>query len=131
MPGAARTTDTVVATDTHILLVPSPGGPVPTPTPMPFNGSLVTAVSPDVIIDGLGAATAGSEARNTPPHIAPPPATFQVPPTNKGTVQQGSATVLINGKPAARLGDTVITCNDPSPLPIGRITSGSVTVMIG
>ena len=40
---AARQNDPVVGTDTHILLVPSPGGPVPTPTPLPFNGKLLSA----------------------------------------------------------------------------------------
>ena len=32
---AAKQGDQIVATDTHIVLVPSPGGPVPTPLPHP------------------------------------------------------------------------------------------------
>jgi len=35
---AAKQGDQVVATDVHIVLIPSPGGPVPTPLPHPFVG---------------------------------------------------------------------------------------------
>ena len=35
---AAKQTDRVVALDTHVIMVPAPGGAVPTPTPHPFNG---------------------------------------------------------------------------------------------
>ncbi len=55
---------------------------------------------------------------------------FQKPPSNKGTVQTGSATVLTNGKPAARNSDKVITCNDPADLPAGTIVAVG-TVLIG
>jgi uncharacterized Zn-binding protein involved in type VI secretion len=41
----------------------------------------------------------------------------------------GSPTVLINNKPAARIGDPVQTCNDPAPAPTSNIT-GASTVMI-
>jgi len=54
---AARQGDPVVGTDTHILLVPSPGGPVPTPTPLPFSGRLASGTSTDVFINGQPAAT--------------------------------------------------------------------------
>jgi uncharacterized Zn-binding protein involved in type VI secretion len=41
----------------------------------------------------------------------------------------GSATVLFNGKPAARSGDTATTCNDPADLPVGQVVaSGSVLI---
>jgi uncharacterized Zn-binding protein involved in type VI secretion len=128
---AARQNDPVVATDTHILLVPSPGGPVPTPTPLPFSGQLVGNLSPDVMINGLPAAVQGSIAQNMPPHIAPPPATFSKPPTNQGRVIIGSQTVLVNNKPLARVGDQVMTCNDPVDAPVGTITAGSPDVMVG
>jgi uncharacterized Zn-binding protein involved in type VI secretion len=127
---AAKMGDKVMATDTHILMVPSPGGPVPTPTPLPFVGTITGGCSTDVLIGGQPAAIVGSTADNVPPHICPPPATFQVPPTNKGTVMMGSTTVLINNKPAARSGDQVQTCNDPAPLPVGTIQAVG-TVMIG
>src|SRR6476620_415235 len=66
---AAKQNDKVVSVDTHILMVPSPGGPVPTPTPMPFNGILSSELSPDAMIENVAAATKGSVADNTPPHI--------------------------------------------------------------
>ena len=128
-PPAARQNDPVLGTDTHILLVPSPGGPVPTPTPLPFSGQLMLQLSADVLVNGLPAATQGSVAQNMPPHI--PPSPFSKPPTNQGRVMVGSPAVLINGKPAARMGDQVATCNDPVDLPVSSITAGSADVMWG
>jgi uncharacterized Zn-binding protein involved in type VI secretion len=132
MPPAARRTDPVLATDTHVVAVPSPTGSVPTPLPHPFSGTLQTDVSSNVLVNGLGAATVGSVAVNQPPHLPTPPGvSFLRPPSNRGTVQLGSTTVLINGRPAARLGDPVLTCNDPVDLPVGTITGGSPNVQIG
>jgi len=132
MPPAARRTDPVLATDTHIVAVPSVTGTVPTPLPHPFSRTLQTDVSSDVLINNLGAATVGSVAVNQPPHLPTPPGTsFIRPPSNRGTVQTGSATVLINGRAAARMGDPVRTCNDPVDLPVGSITAGSPDVQIG
>jgi uncharacterized Zn-binding protein involved in type VI secretion len=82
-----------------------------------------------VLIDKRPAAVVGSTATNLPPHI-PAGGPFQNPPTNQGTVLMGSLTVLINKKPAARVGDPVQTCNDPAPAPTGTI-QGVSTVMIG
>lgn len=127
-PGAKQG-DTVVGTDTHIVLVPSPGGPVPTPLPFPFDGKIMNGCSENVLIAGMPAATVGSIAVNEPPHI-PESGTFQVPPTNQGTIDKGSPTVLVNDKPAARAGDTAMTCNDPSPLPVGTVVATG-TVLIG
>jgi uncharacterized Zn-binding protein involved in type VI secretion len=128
---AAKKGDQIVATDTHIVMVPSPGGPVPTPLPHPFIGIINGGLSSDVNIMGMPAATVDSTADNTPPHIATPPGTaFQKPPANKATIKVGSATVNINGKQAARNGDTAETCNDPTDLPIGQIIAVG-TVMIG
>lgn len=129
MSPAAKQGDMVTGTDTHIVMVPTPGGPVPTPTPLPFNGKITGGCSTDVLIENRGAATVGATATNSPPHI-PPGGPFQNPPTNQGTVMKGSATVFINNKPAARSGDTVVTCNDPVPAPTSSITAVS-TVEIG
>ena len=120
----------VMAVDTHILLVPSPTGPVPTPMPHPFSGTLTGGLSTSVKIGGKAAAVVGSTATHTPPHIPMNPAAqFQKPPANKGTVQMGSLTVKINGKPAARHGDPVTTCNDPADLPAGKIIAvGTVNI---
>ncbi|WP_245931324.1 PAAR domain-containing protein [Actinokineospora auranticolor] len=130
MTPAARMGDRVVGTDIHILLVPSAGGPVPTPTPLPFTGIITDGCSRDVLICGQPAAVVGSTAENTPPHVAPPPTTFQKQPTNRGTITTGSATVLINGKCAARANDIVRTCHDPVDQPTGSIIAVS-TVDVG
>jgi uncharacterized Zn-binding protein involved in type VI secretion len=126
---AAKQGDQVIATDTHIVMIPSPGGPVPTPLPHPFVGQLDGSLSGDVNVEGKAAAVQGSTATNTPAHV-PQGGPFQKPPSNKGTVQIGSSTVFINGKPAARNGDKAITCNDPADLPVGTVVAAS-TVMIG
>jgi uncharacterized Zn-binding protein involved in type VI secretion len=126
---AAKQGDKITATDTHILLVPSPGGPVPTPTPMPFVGTIMSGVSTDVFIEGKPAATVDSIAINQPPHI-PAAGPFQKPPTNQGKIMVGSTGVFINGKPAARQGDMAMTCNDPADMPIGQVVAVG-TVFIG
>lgn len=119
---AAKLGDRVVAVDTHIVLVPSPGGPVPVPTPLPFTGTITEKCSLDVFVEGRPAAVAGSVAINEPPHL-PPEGTFADPPTDTGVITTGSATVLINGVPAARAGDVAETCNDPVPLPVGKVVA--------
>ena len=54
------------------------------------------------------------------------------PATNQGKIIMGSMTVMINNKPAARMGDTCETCNDPSPLPVGKVVvAGVPRVLIG
>ncbi len=126
---AAKQGDQVMATDTHIVMIPSPGGPIPTPLPNPFVGMLDGSLSTNVNIQGKPAAMQGSTATNSPSHI-PQGGPFQKPPSNKGTVQMGSSTVMINGKPAARNSDQVMTCNDPADLPVGTIIAVS-TVLIG
>jgi uncharacterized Zn-binding protein involved in type VI secretion len=129
MPPAAKQGDKVVAVDTHIVMVPTAGGPVPTPTQLPFNGMIAQGCVPTVLIEGKPAAVVGSIAVNAPPHV-PDKGSFQTPPTNQGTVMLGSATVLLGGKPAARAGDKVLTCNDPAPAPVGTVQCTS-TVLIG
>jgi len=126
---AAKEGDQIVGTDIHIIMIPSPGGPVPTPLPHPFIGQLDGALSGDVNIGGKAAAVQGSTATNTPSHI-PQGGPFQSPPSNKAEIQMGSATVFINGKAAARMGDTAKTCNDPSDMPVGTVIAAG-TVFIG
>jgi uncharacterized Zn-binding protein involved in type VI secretion len=126
---AAKQGDQIVGTDTHIIMIPSPGGPVPTPLPHPFVGIINGNLSTNVKIMGMPAATQDSTAQNTPPHI-PQGGPFQKPPSNQGKIMMGSLTVKINGKPAARNGDTAMTCNDPSDMPVGKVIAVG-TVMIG
>lgn len=125
---AARQNDQVTGTDTHLCVPPS--GP-PVPTPLPFVSLLKVALSTDVFINGLPAATQDSISHHTPPHIPPPSMTFSKPPTNQGRVIVGSQTVLVNNKPLARVGDAVMTCNDPVDAPVGTIASGSPDVLVG
>jgi uncharacterized Zn-binding protein involved in type VI secretion len=127
-PGAKQG-DQITGVDTHIYMIPSPGGPVPTPLPSPFSGLINGNLSSNVKIMGMPAATQGSTADNLPPHL-PQGGPFQKPPSNKGQIMMGSATVMINGKPAARNGDTAQTCNDPADLPVGTVIAVG-TVMIG
>ena len=47
---AAKQGDKVVGVDTHIIMIPSPGGPVPTPLPHPFAGMLDGGLSSSVKI---------------------------------------------------------------------------------
>ncbi|MCP8307898.1 MAG: PAAR domain-containing protein [archaeon] len=125
---AAKQGDQIIATDIHIIMTPSPTGPVPTPLPHPFTGIIDGNLSKDVNITGLPAATLGSTATNSPFHI-PQGGPFQKPPSNKATIITGSGTVLINGKPAARNGDTALTCNDPVDLPVGKVVAiGNVLI---
>ncbi len=127
---AAKQGDQIVATDTHIVMVPGTP-PVPTPLPHPFTGIINGSLSSNVNIMGLPAATVDSTADNTPPHIPTPPGTaFQKPPANKATIKLGSPTVNINGKMAARNGDIAETCNDPVDLPVGQVVAVG-TVFIG
>jgi uncharacterized Zn-binding protein involved in type VI secretion len=123
---AAAQGDVVVASDVHLVVQP-PGTVVLLPNP--FVGTLDGGLSATVRIGGRSAATVGSTATNLPPHV-PVGGAFQRPPTNRGTVTAGSATVRINSKPAARAGDAVVTCNDPADLPAGTIQSAG-TVLIG
>lgn len=128
---AAKQGDQIVAVDMHIVMVPSPSGTVPTPLPHPFSGMLDGNLSQNVKIEGRPAATVGSTASNQPPHIPTPPGTsFQIPPQNQATILMGSGTVMINGKPAARMGDQVQTCADPVPNTSGQLIATG-TVMLG
>lgn len=126
-PPAARQGDRVVAMDTH--LIQPPGSSPPAPVPHPFSGIIDGGVSPDVTIGGSPAATVDSTATNTPPHV-PIGGTFVNPPSNRATITMGSATVSINGKAAARAGDTARTCNDPVDLPVGTVVAAG-RVLIG
>jgi uncharacterized Zn-binding protein involved in type VI secretion len=97
----------------------------------PFAGVIDDVLSGNVTVDGAPAATVDSTATNTPPHIAiggtfPPPG-----PSDQATIVRGSATVLINGKAAARNLDKADTCNEnPLLQPAGTVIAMS-TVVIG
>jgi len=128
MPGAKQDDD-VIGLDTHIIMIPSPAGPVPTPIPMPFVGKLSGALCSSVQIDNKPAAVKGSTAENQPQHI-PAGGPFQKPPSNQATVDTGSDSVMFDGQKAARLGDMAKTCNDPVDAPNAVIVAAG-TVLIG
>lgn len=92
---AAKQMDKIIGVDTHIIMIPSPGGPVPTPLPHPFVGMISSACSTTVNIMGMPAATVDSIADNIPPHI-PQGGPFQKPPTNQAKIIFGSADVFID-----------------------------------
>jgi uncharacterized Zn-binding protein involved in type VI secretion len=125
-PPAAKQGDKVTAVDIHLIQPPGPSSPIP--VPHPFNGIIDGALSSDVKIQGMPAATVNSTATNTPPHI-PQGGTFVKPPSNRATIIKGSSTVFINQKPAARSGDTALTCNDPVDAPVGTVVAvGTVNI---
>src|SRR3979411_1342372 len=111
---AAKKGDKVRAMDTHLVKLPN-GATVP--LPHPFVGTLDGGLSDNVRIAGQPAATVKSTASIDTPHVPTPPGVaFQKGPANKATIFTGSTTVKINGKAAARSGDTATTCNDPVDL---------------
>lgn len=124
---AAKKGDRILAVDTH--MIQPPGSVPPVLIPHPFAGIIDGEVSADVNIMGMPAATVDSTATNTPPHI-PMGGSFVNPPADSATITMGSGTVFINGKEAARSGDTAETCNDPADLPVGSVLAAG-TVMIG
>ena len=128
---AAKQGDQVLSTDTHIVMVVAGPSLVPTPLPHPFVGKITGSTIATVKLSGQPAAVVGSTADNSPAHIPTPPGvSFQAPPSNKSTIQMGSATVKIGGKQAARNADTSITCNDPADTPVGKVIAVG-TILIG
>jgi uncharacterized Zn-binding protein involved in type VI secretion len=124
---AAKKGDQITAEDVH--LIQPPGTAPPVPTQHPFRGIIRDKLSVNVNIMGQPAAMANSTATNTPAHL-PIGGTFVKAPANRGLIVRGSATVFINGKPAARNNDVAITCNDPIDLPVGRVVAKG-TVFVG
>ncbi len=125
---AAKKGDRITATDTHIVMVPSAAGPVPTPMPLPFTGVLDGGLSSSVQVDDAPVAVDGSTATNQPGHV-PLGGTFQRQPSDRATVNAVGA-VLAEGKPIAKNGDPAITCNDPADLAVGVVIATG-TVMVG
>ena len=125
MPMAiAKKGDRITATDTHLVISPS-GGP-PVPVPLPYDGVLEKELSCDVYAEHQPVAILGSVAVMKPGHQVAPNS-FSKPPSNEGRVFAGASTVFANGKPIARNGDVAITCNDPTDLPVGKVVaSGTV-----
>ena len=124
---AAKQGDSIVAVDMHQIQPPSSAPPVM--TPHPFSGIINDGLCQSVSIMGMPAATVDSTATNMPPHI-PIGGTFVSPPDNKATIAQGSSSVNIGGKAAARAGDKADTCNDDGQ-PQGGAIIAAGSVLIG
>lgn len=122
---SARQGDKIVALDMHLIQPPGPSTPVM--VPHPFNGIIDGALSANVTIGGAAAATVGSSATNTPPHI-PIGGTFVNPPSNRATISAGSSTVTINGKAAARAGDAAASCDDMGASNALVVAAGTVII---
>jgi uncharacterized Zn-binding protein involved in type VI secretion len=114
--------DKITATCVHP--VPAAAG-APVPTAMPFSAMLLQSLATSVLIEGKAAAVVGSAGLNVPPHVGISDA-FSPPNLQRGTVLGGSATVLIEGQPAARTGSPAKACLVP-----GTLTGTATTVLIG
>jgi RHS repeat-associated protein len=132
-PGAKKSDQIVSSTpgDVHIIMVPSPGGPVPTPIPHPCVSIIKDKVADKVKVMGQPGAVKGSISKHSPPHVPMGPGPFQKPPKNKGKIVTASSNVFYEGKEAAMLGDTAEMCADPADAPVGMVMGSAATVEIG
>jgi RHS repeat-associated protein len=114
---AAKHMDPLVGVDIHIIMIPSPVGPIPTPLPHPHVGMLfdpmdyVPMLGASVWINGLPRGVAGSNGQALPVHI-PMGGPFMKPPSNESEIFMGSATVVVDGDPQSFLAMPVLSCQD-------------------
>ena len=123
---ASKHFDPVMGVDIHIVLIPTPAGPVPTPLPHPFIGMVIDPmdyapfIGATVMVNSIPRGVAGSAGKNIPSHI-PMGGPFQKPPGNECENFMGSSTVLADGEPLSFLGLPVLSCHDigmpPPPRP--------------
>lgn len=128
---AAKWYDMVVGVDIHVVMVPTPAGPVPTPLPHPFAGlifdpagfAIGSALSGGaVLINSMPCANTGTEGTNkmvmphipTPPGVAwapvpaapKPPVPGKPPDPPAPTPMPSNDTVLITGSKTVHIGGT-------------------------
>jgi uncharacterized Zn-binding protein involved in type VI secretion len=123
---AAKKGDRIEATDIHFVILPGASNPIP--KSFNFSEEIEGGLSRDVRIADRPAATLGSTAMNKPSHKAE--GSFVNPPTNRATIIEGSPSVRVNDRRAARSGDHALTCNDPADRPVG-VVKAQGTVRIG
>ena len=100
-------------------------GSVTTPSQSSFAGALEDELVSTVRIQGSPAAVVGSGGPYT---VGDAPS----PQGGSARVIAGSLTVRIGGRPAARLGDPVLTEDGAgAPTGTGTVTTGPATVFIG
>lgn len=108
--------------------IPGPSGSPVTGPPMPFSAPITDGCATSVLIGGTPAVITGASGLNTPPHAglhASDP--HAAPPMQRGTVTSGSATVLIEGAPAARATSTAEVCLKQP----GQVMGSRTDVLIG
>ncbi|WP_437828343.1 DUF6531 domain-containing protein [Sorangium sp. So ce1153] len=130
---AAKWGDPVLGIDIHMVMVPTPAGPVPTPLPHPFigvvfdpMGAAMSAVMGAVFggggavrVNGMPVGNTGTEVKGVP-HFPTPPGVSFAPndiPGNDGTLITGSKTVDFEGSSQSRTTSIVMSCNFPINLP--------------
>jgi RHS repeat-associated protein len=124
---AVKHFDPVVGIDVHIVLLPTPAGPIPTPLPTPFIGMVfdpvdyLPLVGATVKVNGLPRAHAGTGVFALPVHV-PLAGPFLKPPGNEGEVFMGSTTVEADGEPMSFANVPVLTCQDLGVPPPPRST---------
>jgi RHS repeat-associated protein len=132
---AAKKGDKIISAtpgDIHIVMVPSPGGPIPTPLPHPCKSDLKMKLAKQVNVQGKPGAMKGSRSKHMPPHFPTPPGvSFQRPPKNEAEVFTASSNVNYEGRGAAMLGDTGLMCADPTDTPVGVLVVPPGTVYVG
>ena len=105
-------------------------GSVTTPSQSPFSGALEDDLAVTVRMNGSPAAVVGSgglyELSQASGGASPSPE------GSTARIIAGSSTVRINGRPAARLGDPVVTFDSlDAPTGTGTVATGPSTVFIG
>ena len=127
MPAAARMKDKAKHDAAHCHAPMHPPAPTPTPAPHPSSmPPIMMGCSMNVKIQNESAATMTSQ---TQPCAIPGCA-----PGGPGMIMLGSMTVMVNGKPAARVDDLVLfpSCVAPIPSPTAKIMGpGATKVQIG
>lgn len=114
---AKATSDATIKTAEAATLAAAgtPGAPAALAAEQAAKAAAATAMS-----SAVTAAAGGADI-----HTCATP--LPIPPHGPGLVIDGSATVLINGLPACRVGDTVLEALGPP----NKITTGEFTVIIG
>ncbi len=137
MMPAAKHLDPVMGVDTHIIMIPTPAGPVPTPLPHPYVGILldpmdyIPMLGTAIRVNGVPRAVAGTAGQALPPHI-PMGGPFLKPPSNESEMFMGSATVNADGDPMSFAGLPVLSCQDigmPAP-PRPKKKSAAMSLML-
>jgi RHS repeat-associated protein len=131
----AKWGDLVFGIDLHLVMVPTPTGPIPTPLPHAFvgivfdpGGAAIAAAmrrlsgggGGGVRINGMIAAPTGTTVRTLTPHVPTPPGAAFAPsdrPANEGMIVSGSKTVSIAGGAGGRMTSLVTSCGYPLNLP--------------